>query len=82
MEIPKIIQETAEKEGCNRITYLGKRNGKDAYTMGYVSEDGSLPCPTGLPTVYLYDGKTLETISIVVSIKKHIFAEERLHLGN
>ena len=46
MEIPKIIQETAEKEGCNRITYLGKRNGKDAYTMGYVSEDGSLPCPT------------------------------------
>ena len=42
MEIPKIIQETAEKEGCNRITYLGKRNGKDAYTMGYVSEDGGI----------------------------------------
>lgn len=30
--------------------------------VGYVPEDGSLPCPTGLPTVYLYDGKTLETI--------------------
>ncbi|WP_418579888.1 hypothetical protein [Prevotella sp.] len=63
MEIPKIIQETAEKEGCNRITYLGKRNGKDAYTMGYVSEDGSLPCPTGLPTVYLYDGIILKWCS-------------------
>ncbi len=25
MEIPIIIQETAEKEGCNKITYLGKR---------------------------------------------------------
>ena len=63
MEIPKIIQETAEKEGCNRITYLGKRNGKDAYTMGYVSEDGSLPCPTGLPTVCLYDGIILKWCS-------------------
>ena len=63
MEIPKIIQETAEKEGCNRITYLGKRNGKDAYTMGYVSEDGSLPCPTGLPAVYLYDGIILKWCS-------------------
>ena len=63
MEIPKIIQETAEKEGCNRITYLGKRNGKDAYTMGYVSEDGSLPCPTDLPTVYLYDGIILKWCS-------------------
>ena len=63
MEIPKIIQETAEKEGCNRITYLGKRNGKDAYTMGYVSEDGSLSCPTGLPTVYLYDGIILKWCS-------------------
>lgn len=62
MEIPKIIQETAEKEGCNKKPIQVNVMVKMLIHVGYVPEDGSLPCPTGLPTVYLYDGKTLETI--------------------
>ena len=62
MDIPEIILEYAEKHGCNSVEYIGKRRGKEAFGMGYVDEDG-FPTPTGLPTLYLYDGKTIEVVS-------------------
>lgn len=61
MEIPKVIQEIADKHGCNRISFIGKRKGKDAFVMGYIDENGN-PVATGLPVIYLFDGKTVETI--------------------
>lgn len=62
MKIPKIIQEMADQDGANRISYIGKRRGKDAYTLGYVDEEGII-APTGLPVIHLYDGQTVEVIS-------------------
>lgn len=59
--IPKPIQEIADRQGCNSVGYIGKRRGKDAYTMGWLDEDGH-PEPTGLPVIYLFDGKTVETV--------------------
>ena len=61
MKIPKIIQEKADKEGWNSVGFIGKRRGKDAFAVGYVDENGEA-VPTGLPVIYLFDGKTVETI--------------------
>lgn len=61
MKIPKIIREEAEKHGYNSVEYIGKRNGALAFSVGY-DDGGELPCPTGLPTVFLLDG---EKVSIV-----------------
>lgn len=61
MKIPKIIQEAADKDGWNRIGYIGKRKGKDAFAASYIDEDGCA-VPTGLPTIYLTDGKTVEVV--------------------
>ena len=62
MKIPKIIQDIADKCGYNRIGYIGKRRGKDAYTMVYVDENGET-VPTGLPTIYLFDGNAIEIVT-------------------
>lgn len=61
MKVPKIIQDIADKNGCNNVGFIGKRRGKDAFVMGYVDENGEA-VPTGLPIIYLFDGKTVETI--------------------
>lgn len=61
MDIPQIIQETAKKYGCNNVGYIGKRRGKDAYVLGHVDENGEA-VPTGLPTIYLTDGETVEIV--------------------
>ena len=61
MKIPKIIKEEAEKEGLNSVGFIGKRRGKDAFDVGYVDENGEA-VPTGLPVIYLFDGKTVETV--------------------
>ena len=60
--IPKMVLEYAEKRGCNSVDYIGKRRGKDAYVMGFIDENGK-PVPSGLPVIYLYDGKTIEVVS-------------------
>lgn len=62
MKIPKIIQETAQKYGCNSVGYIGKRRGKDAFVIGHVDENGEA-VPTGLPTIYLTDGETVEIVA-------------------
>ena len=36
MKAPKIIQDIADKKGCNSVSFIGKRKGKDAFVMGYV----------------------------------------------
>lgn len=61
MKVPKIIQDIADKKGCNSVSFIGKRKGKDAFVMGYVDENGEA-VPTGLPIIYLFDGKTVEII--------------------
>ena len=61
MKIPKIIQDIADKQGCNSVGFIGKIRGKDAFVMGRVDENGEA-VPTGLPVIYLFDGKTVETI--------------------
>lgn len=61
MKVPKIIQEKADKEGWNSVGFIGKRREKDAFTVGYVDENGEA-VPTGLPVIYLFDGKTVETV--------------------
>lgn len=68
MKIPKIIQIAAEKRGWNSINYIGKRWGKDAFTMGYIDEFGEV-APTGLPTIYLTDGKTIEVVGGIDGLK-------------
>lgn len=65
MSIPKIIQDIADKHGLNSVSYIGKRKGKDAFMMGYIDENGETVA-TGLPTIYLTDG---ETVEIVAGIK-------------
>lgn len=61
MKTPKEIQKIADDYGANKISYIGKRKGKDAFIMGCVDENGE-PLATGLPTIYLYDGKTVEVV--------------------
>lgn len=61
MKVPKIIQEIADKNGCNKVCFIGKRRGKEAYGMGYIDKSGN-PIPTGLPVLYLFDGKTVEIV--------------------
>ena len=61
MKLPKIIQEKADKEVWKSVGFIGKRRGKDAFAVGYVDENGEA-APTGLPVIYLFDGKTVETI--------------------
>lgn len=60
MKVPKIIQEKADKEGWNSVGFIGKRRGKDAFAVGNVDEIETVP--TGLPVIYLFDGKTVETV--------------------
>lgn len=62
MKIPKIIQDIADKRGCNSVDYIGKRKGKDAYVMGFIDENGEA-VPTGLPTIYLFDGNAIEIVT-------------------
>lgn len=62
MKIPKIIQDIADKHGLNSVSYIGKRRGKDAFMMGYVDENGEAVA-TGLPTIYLTDGETVEIVA-------------------
>lgn len=62
MKIPKIIQDIADKHGLNSVSYIGKRRGKDAFMMGFIDENGEA-LATGLPTIYLTDGKTVEVVS-------------------
>lgn len=61
MKVPKIIQDIADKEGWNSIGFIGRRRGKDAFAMAYVDENGEA-VPTGLPVIYLFDGKTVERV--------------------
>lgn len=68
MDIPKAITEYAKKRGCNSVDYIGKRSGKDAYVMGFIDENGK-PVPSGLPVIYLYDGKTIEVVSGVEGLE-------------
>lgn len=65
MEVPKIIQETAQKYGCDRCSFLGKRKGAQAFVIGH-SYEGKEPPPTGLPTVLLLKG---DKVSVVSGIK-------------
>lgn len=61
MKIPKIIQDIANKNGCNNVTFIGKRRGKDAFVMGYIDKNGEA-VSTGLPVIYLSNGKTVEIV--------------------
>ena len=61
MKIPKIIQDTAYQTGWNSVCFIGKRRGKDAFAVGRVDKNGEA-VPTGLPVIYLFDGKTVETV--------------------
>lgn len=61
MKVPKIIQDIADKQGCNNVSSIGKVRGKDAFMMGYIDKNGEA-VPTGLPVIYLFDGKTVETV--------------------
>ena len=61
MRIPKRTLHKADKEGWNSVGFIGKRRGKDAFAVGYVDENGEA-VPTGLPVIYLFDGKTVETV--------------------
>ena len=61
MKVPKIIQDIADKHGCNNVIFIGKRRGKDAFIMGYVDKNGEA-VPTGLPVIYLFDGNTIEIV--------------------
>lgn len=58
MKIPKIIQEAAEGEGCNSVTFAGEVDGYLVFGCGNVGDDG-IPIPEGLPTfILLKNGKT------------------------
>ena len=61
MKTPKIIQDIGDKYSLNGISYIAKRKGKDAFVIGHIDEDGEA-VTTGLPTIYLTDGKTVEVI--------------------
>lgn len=62
MEIPKIIQETAKKYGCDRCSFLGIREGAQAFVIGH-SYEGKEPPPTGLPTVLLLRDGNVSVVS-------------------
>ena len=65
MNIPKIIQETAKKYGYDRCSFLGMREGAQAFVIGHSYEEKEPP-PTGLPTVLLFrDGK----VSVISGIE-------------
>ncbi|MDO4930091.1 MAG: hypothetical protein Q4E59_03045 [Bacteroidales bacterium] len=55
MKIPKIILDEAEKYGYNSVGFIGVRDGAQAFSVGYVDDNG-FPPPTGLPTVFLLKG--------------------------
>lgn len=52
MEIPKIVQEKAEKEGYNSVGYEGVVDGAKVFSVGIVDENGT-PEPLGMPTYIL-----------------------------
>lgn len=61
MKIPKVIQDMADERCATSVSYIGKRRGKPAFMMGYTDENGE-PLATGLPIIYLLDGKTVEIV--------------------
>lgn len=46
MKIPKIIQETAKKYGCDICSFLGMREGAQAFVIGH-SYEGEEPPQQG-----------------------------------
>ena len=59
--IPQEIRDVINVDNNDRISYIGKQRGKDAYIRGYIGRFGEL-MPIGLPVVYLFDGKNVESI--------------------
>ena len=60
-EIPKEVVELAKKIGSNKIIFEGYYRGREAYSFGYIDEYGGI-MPTGLPTIALWDGVSMEII--------------------
>lgn len=60
-KIPEIIRRKASENGFNAVEYIGVRNGVPAFSVGSVDGDGA-PIPTGLPTVFLLKGDSVESV--------------------
>ncbi len=68
MNIPKIVAETAEKNGYDLVEYLGTYKGADAFYVG-VKSDEETPCPTGLPSAILFKDGVAEFVSGLESLE-------------
>lgn len=62
MEIPKIIQDAASKEGFNSVGYEGEIDGSKVYSVGIIDEDGT-PEPLGMPTYLLLKDNEVNMVS-------------------
>lgn len=62
MEIPKIIQEIALKQGFNKVSYEGELDGTKVFSVGVVTEDGTV-VPLGMPTYLLLKDDEVSIIS-------------------
>lgn len=67
MEIPQKVKEAAKEliitYGDN-IAYIGEYNGKATYEFSFRGDT-----PTGFPVIYLYDGKDVEEVIGVKTLK-------------
>lgn len=61
MKILDSIRQAAAKLGCNSVSYIGMRRGAQAFSVGYVGDDG-MPLPTGMPTIILKKGAELTVV--------------------
>jgi hypothetical protein len=58
MRVPKIVQ----KASTERLRYFGNYQGREVYVrIPPEEDDGSC---TGLPFIFLYDGKQVEKVSV------------------
>lgn len=73
----------ADKRGCNSVDYIGKRKGKDAYVLGFIDENDEA-VPTGLPTIYLFDGNAIEIVAGMEGLEKSHFCAlfDRINLNS
>lgn len=61
-EIPKNVLRKARQRGFNSVTFEGRLEGVDVYSVAVLDAAG-VPTPIGLPTFITDDGNSLSILS-------------------